>query len=242
VRRGHSQTSRTCVDAHLKVGDRYALSPSFCTIILGDIIAEVVAGFMAWMMFLDVARNSKSGWDDKAMRRGLTLSKRGAHIAGLMLFDRSSLAERHNGRKTYRILLSERTRAIERFRRRLPSVLTVLAWHPVAVDTLPRFGKFFERIDWPYVLLETDEYRMNFSDPQYYMTSDEFDRILEFAVSAIDNPAMAVAGNPFGGEGRYSLAWEKLLEFCFFPPKLIYAGDGTALKAWPWGGPSIAQL
>jgi hypothetical protein len=162
------------------------LSPSFGTIILGDIIAEVVAGFMAWMMFLDVARNPKSGWDDKAMRRGLTLSKRGAHIADLMLFDRSSLAEAHNGRKTYRILLSERTRAIERFRRRLPSVLTALAWHPVAVDTLPRFGKFFERIDWPYVLLKTDEYRMNISDPQYYMTSDEFDRILEFAVSADD--------------------------------------------------------
>jgi hypothetical protein len=157
-----------------------------------------------------------------------------------MLFDRSSLAEAHNGRKTYRILLSERSRAIERFRRRSPSVLTALAWHPVAVDTLPRFGKFFERIDWPYELLETDEYRMNFSDPQYYMPSDEFDRILEFAVSAIDNPAMALAGNTFGGEGRHSLAWEKLLEFCFFPPKLIYAGDGTALKAWPWGGPSIA--
>jgi hypothetical protein len=196
---------------------------------------------MAWMMFLDVARNPKSSWDDKEMRRGLTLSKRGAHIADLMLFDQSSLAEAHNGRKTYRILVSERTRAVERYRRRLPSVLTALSWHPVAVDTLPRFANFFERIDWPYVLLETDEYRMNFLDPQYCMTSEEFDRILEFAVSAIDDPAMALPGNPFGGEGRYSLAWEKLLEFCFFRPELIYAGDETALKAWPWGGPSVAS-
>jgi hypothetical protein len=196
---------------------------------------------MAWMMFLDVARHSKSSSDDKEMRRGLTLSKRGAHIADLMLFDQSSLAEAHNGRKTYRILVSERTRAVERYRRRLPSVLTALSWHPVAVDTLPRFGNFFERIDWPYVLLETDEYRKNFLDPQYDMTSEEFDRILEFAVSAIDDPAMALPGNPFGGEGRYSLAWETLLEFCFFRPELIYAGDETALKAWPWGGPSIAS-
>jgi len=193
------------------------------------------------MMFLDVVRNPKSSRDDNEMRRGLTLSKWGAHIADLMLFDESSLAEAHNGRKTYRILVSERARAVERFRRRLPSVLTALSWHPVAVDTLPRFGKFFERIDWPYVRLETDEYRMNFSDPQYYMTSEEFDRMLEFAVSAIDGPAMAVPGNPFGGEGRYSPAWEKLLEFCFFPPELIYAGDETALKAWPWGGPSIGS-
>jgi hypothetical protein len=104
---------------------------------------------MAWMIFLDVARNPKSRRDDKEMRRGLTLSKRGAHIADLMLFDQSSLVEAHNGRKTYRILVSERTRAVERFRRRLPSVLTALSWHPVAIDTLPRFGKFFERIDWP---------------------------------------------------------------------------------------------
>jgi hypothetical protein len=158
-----------------------------------------------------------------------------------MLFDRSSPTEAHDGRKTYRILLSERTRAVERFRRRLPSVLMALSWHPVAVDTLPRFGKFFERIDWPYLLLETDEYRMNFSDPQYHMTSEEFDRILEFAVSAIDDPPMGIPGNPFGGEGRYSPAWEKLLEFCFFPPKLIYAGDERALKAWPWGRPYIAS-
>jgi hypothetical protein len=50
------------------------------------------------------------------------------------------------------------------------------------------------------------------------MTSEESDRILEFAVGAIDDAAMAVPGNPFGGEGRYSLAWEKLLEFCFFLP------------------------
>ena len=196
---------------------------------------------MAWMMFLEVARNPKSSWRDKEMRRGVTISKRGAHIADLMLFDRSSLAEAQDGGKTYRILLSERTGAVERFRRRLPSVLRALSWHPVAVDTLPRFGKFFERIDWPYVLLETDEYHMNFSDPQYFMTSEEFDRMLEFAVSAIDDPAMVIPGNPFGGEGRYSPAWERLLEFCFFRPELIYAGDERALEAWPWGGPAVAS-
>lgn len=196
---------------------------------------------MAWMMFLDIARAPKSCAFDKEMRRGLTLSRSGAHIADLMLFDRSSLVEAQDDGKTYRILLAERTRAIERFRRRLPRVLEALSWHPVATDTLPRFGKFFERIDWPYVLLETGEYRMNFSDPEYYMTSKEFDRTLELAVSAIDDPAISVPGNPFGGGGRYSPAWEKLLEFCFFPPELIYAGDEKAQQAWPWGGPFIGS-
>jgi hypothetical protein len=52
---------------------------------------------------------------------------------------------------------------------------------------------------------------------------------------------MAIPGNAFGGEGRYSPAWGKLLEFCFFPPEKIYAGDAKAQQAWPWGGPSIAS-
>jgi hypothetical protein len=196
---------------------------------------------MAWMMFLDIARAPKSREFDRDKRRGLTLSKSGARIADLMLFDRSSLVDAQDDGKTYRILMSERTRAVERFRRRLPRVLDALNWHPVATDTLPRFGKFFERIDWPYVLLETGEYRTNFWDPDYYMTSDEFDRMLEFAVSAIDDPAMAIPGNAFGGEGRYSPAWGRLLEFCFFPPEKIYAGDEKAQQAWPWGGPFIAS-
>jgi hypothetical protein len=73
------------------------------------------------------------------------------------------------------------------------------------------------------------------------MTSEEFDRMLEFSVNAIDDRAMAAPGNPFGGEGRYSPAWEKLLEFCLFPPELIYAGDKEALRAWPWGAPAFAS-
>ena len=201
---------------------------------------------MSWQMSLEIARKPNGSRLDDEMRRGLTLSKRGAHIADLMLFDRSSLTEAQSrwdrfperGGKTYRILLSERTRAVECFKRRLPRVLEALSWHPVAVDTLPRFGKFFERIDWPYVMLETEEYRMNFSDLQ---TSEEFDRMLEFSVSAIDDRAMAALGNPFGGEGRYSPAWEKLLEFCFFPPDVIYAGDQRAQEAWPWGSLAFAS-
>jgi hypothetical protein len=47
---------------------------------------------MAWMMFLDIARNPKSCEFDKEMRRGLTLSSGEPHIADLMLFDRPSLA------------------------------------------------------------------------------------------------------------------------------------------------------
>jgi hypothetical protein len=31
------------------------------------------------------------------------------------------------------------------------------------------------------------------------MTSEEFDRMLEFAVSAVDDPAMAIPGDAFGG-------------------------------------------
>jgi hypothetical protein len=116
-----------------------------------------------------------------------------------------------------------------------------VSWHSVTADVLPRFGKFFERIDWPYVMLETEEYRMNFLDPRWFMTSEEFDRLLEFSVSAIDDHAMAAPGNPFGGEGRYSPAWEKLLEFCFFPPELIYAGDERALEAWPCGSPAFSS-
>ena len=201
---------------------------------------------MSWQMSLEIARKPNGSRLDDEMRRGLTLSKRGAHIADLMLFDRSSLTEAQSrwdrfperGGKTYRILLSERTRAVECFKRRLPRVLEALSWHPVAVDTLPRFGKFFERIDWSYVMLETEQYRMNFSDLE---TSDEFDRVLEFSVSAIDDRAMAALGNPFGGEGRYSPTWEKLLEFCFFPPDLIYAGDQRAQEAWPWGSPAFAS-
>src|SRR5215510_11250037 len=208
---------------------------------------------MSWKMFLEIARKPNSSRFDEKMRRGVTIGRK-AYVADLMLFDRSSLAgasrgtdpillelSPERGLETYRILLSERTRAVECFRRRLPRVLEALSWHPAAVDTLPRFGKFFERIDWPYVMLETNEYRMNFSDPQYYMTSEEFDRMLEFSVSAIDDPAMAAPGNPFGGEGRYSPAWEKLLDFCFFPPEFIYAGDERALEAWPWGSPGFAS-
>jgi hypothetical protein len=223
--------------------DRQALSHPLVTIRCRH-DSHGVAGaqdVMAWMMFLDIALAPKSCEFDRHLRRGLTVSKRGAHIADIMLFDRSSLVDAQDDGKTYRILLSERIRAVERFRRRLPRVLDALNWHPVATDTLPRFGKFFERIDWPYVLLETGEYRMNFWDPEYYMTSEEFDWMLEFAVSAIDDPAMAIPGNAFGGGGRYSPAWEKLLEFCFFRPERIYAGDEKARRAWPWGGPSIAS-
>ena len=198
---------------------------------------------MSYMMSLEIARdpastkNARALFDDD-VRRAITLSKLGASIADLMLFDRSSLAEaRNGGEPPYRILLSDRISAVERFKRRLPSVLEALSWHPIAVETMPRFGKFFENIDWPYVLLETDEYRCNFWDSEWFTTSEEFDLTLEFAVSAIDDRAIAVPGNAFGGEGRYSPAWEKLLKFCFVSPEVIYAGDKTALKTWPWGAP-----
>src|SRR5262249_2167959 len=100
---------------------------------------------MSWKMFLDIARKPNSSRLDEEMRRGVTIGRK-AYIADLMLFDRSSLAEAsrwetdrifldlspERGLETYRILLSERTRAIECFRRRLPRVLEALSWHPAA--------------------------------------------------------------------------------------------------------------
>jgi hypothetical protein len=92
------------------------------------------------------------------------------------------------------------------------------------------------------VLLETDEYRYNFWDSEWFMTSQEFDRTLEFAVSAIDDRAIADPGNAFGGEGRYSPTWEKLLKFCFVSPELIYTGDKAALTKWPWARSAATAL
>jgi hypothetical protein len=81
---------------------------------------------MSWKMSLDIARKPNSSQFDEEMRRGVTMSKLGAHIADLMLFDRSSLAEAQSGwetdriffdrypergGETLRILLSERAEA-----------------------------------------------------------------------------------------------------------------------------------
>jgi len=52
---------------------------------------------------------------------------------------------------------------------------------------------------------------------------------------------MSVSGNPFGGGGCYSPAWERLLEFCPVAPELICAGSAAALAAWPWGYPPGAN-
>ena len=62
---------------------------------------------------------------------------------------------------------------------------------------------------------------MNFDQ----LSEETFDRDLAFARSAIDLPAIAKPGPLFGGNGRYSPAWEHLLDFCFWPPDRIYAGD-----------------
>jgi hypothetical protein len=202
---------------------------------------------MSFKMYLEIVRDPKSillprGPDDDALHRVLTKSKSGASIAGLMLFDRTSLAEAANDGETYRVLFSDCRTALQRFGRRLPLVLDALGWHPLAVDTLPRFGMFFETIDWPCVLLETGEYRLNFLwELVPNITVDDFDRALQFAVDAIDDRPMRVSGNPFGGGGRYSPTWERLLEFCLVSPALIYAGSPVALEAWPWGYPPGAN-
>jgi len=74
-----------------------------------------------------------------------------------------------------------------------------------------------------------------------WIAAEDADRALEVAADAIDEPAMSVSGNPFGGGGCYSPAWERLLEFCPVAPELICAGSAAALAAWPWGYPPGAN-
>jgi hypothetical protein len=175
--------------------------------------------------------------DDKSLMRGLTSYKDGPRLAELMLFDGSSLAlVPDHVEEGWCNPLSERTSAVKRFHRRLPSVLTALDWHPLAREPLPRFGQFLADLDWPYIRLETVEVRALAG-----IDVDAFDRDLRLALHALDLPAIAEPGKLFGGPGRYSKVWERLLEFCFAPTDAIYEGDSSVLREWPWGAPAYSN-
>ena len=202
---------------------------------------------MSYMMSLEIARdlastkNARALFDDD-VRRAITLYKLGASIADLMLFDRSSLAEaRNGGEPPYRILLSDRISAVERFKRRLPCVLEALSWHPIAVETMPRFGKFFESIDWPYVLLETDEYRCNFWDSEWFTTSEEFDRTLEFAVSAIDDRAIAAPGQRFRWRRPLFTSLGEAIEILLCLARVDLCGRQNGTQDMAMGSPGLQQ-
>lgn len=134
----------------------------------------------------------------------LTFAKE-PRIAELMLFDATCLrtVEAYG---PHWDLISDRESALERFRRRLPQVRAALAWDPSVGPMLQAFGQFLAAIDWPYVRLDTMDYRIVLGDG-----AESFDRELEFALSALDLPAIAEPGHLFGGPGRYTPAWERLL-------------------------------
>jgi hypothetical protein len=156
---------------------------------------------------LQVGRTSSAaGWEVSSDGPDFPLTfAREPRIAELMLFDAGSMVEVDG----HRDLISDRASALDRFRRRLPGVRTALAWDPSAGRTLEAFGDFFAAIDWPYVRLDTLDYRIVLTDEE----KDVFDRELEFALSALDQPAIATPGQLFGGPGRYTPSWQRLLNF-----------------------------
>jgi hypothetical protein len=175
--------------------------------------------------------------DDKRMLQGITSYKDGPRLAELMLFDSSSLVlVPDHSEEGWCNLLSDRSSAVERFQRRLPSVMAALDWHPLVRATLPHFGRFFADLDWPYIRLETVEVRVLAG-----IDVEAFDRDLRLALHALDVPPIAEPGKLFGGPGRYSKDWERLLEFCFAPTDAIYEGDEFVLREWPWGAPAYSN-
>ena len=165
----------------------------------------------------------------------LTFAKE-PRIAELMLFDADSVqVVKTDGPPFHRDLISDRTSALDRFMRRLPKVRAALAWDPSAGRRLEAFGQFFAATDWPYVRLDTLDYRIILDDEG----DKVFDRELDFALSALDQPAIAKPGRLFGGPGRYTPAWERLLNFAL----RSYYVDGyravdtiyNADQSWPVG-------
>ena len=84
-------------------------------------------------------------------------------LGELMLFDASSAVPVEDV-YLHRDLISDRMSAIARFERRLPQVETALAWDPSARRQLKAFGQFIAAIDWPYLRLETFDYRIVLED------------------------------------------------------------------------------
>jgi hypothetical protein len=153
---------------------------------------------------LQVGRRSSPAWQIglDGPDFPLTFAKE-PRIAELMLFDASSL-QLVEGRRD---LISARASAVERFRRRLPQVRAALRFEPLAGPLLTAFGEFFAAIDWPYVRLDTGDYRLVLGDEE----QAAFDRELEFALGALDQSAIAAPGQLFGGSGRYTPEWERLI-------------------------------
>jgi hypothetical protein len=166
---------------------------------------------MGFYLYLRLGRTpSTARWET-----GITEGKT-PRLAELMLFDATSLVSvpreaEYGG--PYPDLISDRESALVRFQRRLPQAQAALRSDLPARRSLEAFGQFMAAIDWPYVRLETGEYRLSLS------TEDEekiFNQELAFAVSALDLPAIAGPGTLMESKGQYSREWERLLNFCFF--------------------------
>lgn len=155
-------------------------------------------------------------WSERVRGAGagaaLTFAK-DPRIAELMLFDTTSLRVIdgwYDGGPGPYDLVSDRAGALARFRRRMPDICNAFAWMPGARRYFEAFADFFAAIDWPYVKLDTSDYRVVLEDSE----QRAFDQDLAFAVAALDRPALARAGRLDGGPGRYTQEWEWLLRFC----------------------------
>jgi hypothetical protein len=60
----------------------------------------------------------------------------------------------------------------------LPQVRTALAWDPTARPILEAFGQFFAVINWPFIRLDTTDYRLVLGDQE-----EAFDRELDYGLS-----------------------------------------------------------
>jgi hypothetical protein len=190
---------------------------------------------MGFYLYLQLGRTASTiRWDTGFDGQDFNLTDyKIPRLAELMLFDGTSLisvgqAAEYGG--PYRDLMSDRESAVMRFRRRLPQARAAFAWNLLACRSLEAFGQFMASLDWPYVRLDTGEYRM--------APDKTFDQELAFTISALDLPAIAKPGALFGGEGRFSPEWERLLEFCWWSVSAIYEADPEALRIDVQGMPN----
>jgi hypothetical protein len=196
---------------------------------------------MGFYLYLQLGRTASTyRWDTGNDGQDFHLTEyKLPRLAELMLFDATSLisvdraAEYGVEHAPYRDLMSDRESAVMRFRRRLPQARAAFAWNLVARRSLDAFGQFMTALDWPYVRLDTGEYRI--------ASEETFDQELAFTISALDLPAIAKPGALFGGEGRLSPEWERLLEFCWWSVSAIYEADPEALRIKVVGMPACTD-
>lgn len=123
-------------------------------------------------------------------------------------------------------LVSDRASALARFGRRLPEARAALAWDLPARRALDAFNQFLAATDVPFLHFDT-------SEPRSYLKPEEnlaFDRELACVLAALDRPAVARRGALYGGEGRLSSDWERVLTFCRWNVEAIYSGQPDASR------------